>query len=101
MRQSACGACGLRTTCASQSLGIVLAYILSMRGQSTTPTKQLVCTPARPHKKKTILVAEDNKDFRDLMCIVLRRDGYDVCEAENGQEALDKLDRMNQPPCLL
>lgn len=50
---------------------------------------------------KTILIAEDNKDFRELLGIVLRRDGYDVYEAENGREALDKLDEMTEPPCLL
>jgi len=44
---------------------------------------------------KTILIAEDNKDFRELLGFVLRRDGYDVYEAENGREALDLLDSQH------
>ena len=50
---------------------------------------------------KTILVVEDNEDLRELLGEILRRDGYDVCEAENGRDALDRLERMNEPPCLL
>jgi len=50
---------------------------------------------------KTVLIVEDNKDFRDLLGIVLRRDGYDVCEAENGKDALDQLDTMSTSPSLM
>ncbi|HET8933121.1 MAG TPA: response regulator [Polyangiales bacterium] len=71
-----------------------------MRANPEASSSQSVCTRAVPCRK-TILIAEDNKDLRDLMGIVLRRDGYDVCEAENGKEALDQLDTMSQPPCLM
>ena len=41
-----------------------------------------------------ILLVEDNNDLRKLLRIHLTRAGYVVCEAANGQEALDVLDKM-------
>lgn len=41
-----------------------------------------------------ILVAEDNDSLRALMCVHLRRAGYNAVEARNGQEALDVIDTM-------
>lgn len=38
--------------------------------------------------EKRILVAEDEKSIRDFIVINLRRNGYDVCEAEDGEQAL-------------
>lgn len=49
----------------------------------------------------TILVVEDNDDIRELACTTLRRAGYDVEEAENGAEALELINHMSQPPCLV
>lgn len=40
----------------------------------------------------TILVAEDNLNLRKLMCIHLKRAGYDVLEAADGLQALNTLD---------
>ena len=40
-----------------------------------------------------ILVADDDKNTRRLMQVVLERDGYTVSLAANGQEALEVLDR--------
>src|SRR5919108_5995840 len=39
----------------------------------------------------TILVIEDHPDQRDLLAIVLQREGYRVVTAANGVEALEKL----------
>ena len=55
----------------------------------------------RSDSAKTILVVDDNADARELLGAVLRHDGYRVCEAENGRDALDQLESMPQPPCLL
>ncbi|HVG55216.1 MAG TPA: sigma-54 dependent transcriptional regulator [Vicinamibacterales bacterium] len=41
-------------------------------------------TPARPR----ILIVDDEPSMRDMLRIVLRRDGFDVLVAENGREAL-------------
>ncbi|UCE08468.1 MAG: response regulator, partial [bacterium] len=38
---------------------------------------------------ETILVVEDEKDVRNIICEVLRQKGYQVLEAENGENALD------------
>lgn len=44
-----------------------------------------------PEQRLTVLVIEDHPDQRDLLAIVLQREGYRVITAANGVEALDKL----------
>ncbi|MBI2195202.1 MAG: response regulator transcription factor [Planctomycetes bacterium] len=44
-----------------------------------------------------ILIAEDDSDFRFLLETTLRRWGFDVVSASNGQEALDALQRPDGP----
>src|SRR5688500_5408298 len=41
----------------------------------------------------SILIIEDHPDQRDLLAIVLQREGYKVVTAANGVEALDKLEQ--------
>jgi CheY-like chemotaxis protein len=48
-----------------------------------------------------ILLVDDSDDLRALYGGMLRRHGYDVQEAENGQVALDRLHQMNGVPCLV
>ena len=43
----------------------------------------------------TVLVIEDHPDQRDLLAIVLQREGYKVVTASNGVEALEKLESEN------
>ena len=59
----------------------------------------LVMSP--PPQSKSILLVEDDDDIRDLVSLVLRRDGYHVYEADNGRAALDLLESLPSPPCLL
>ena len=40
-----------------------------------------------------VLVVEDDQSLRKLFCAVLAKHNYQVVEAENGEEALDVLDR--------
>lgn len=39
----------------------------------------------------TILIVEDQADIRQLLTVLLRMDGYDVVEANDGRQALDLL----------
>ncbi|MBQ8432301.1 MAG: response regulator transcription factor [Clostridia bacterium] len=48
-----------------------------------------------------ILVVEDDKNARRLMCAILTRYGYEPITAENGEEALDVLDRKHVDLILL
>ena len=41
---------------------------------------------------KRILVAEDEKSIREFIVINLARNGFEVVEAENGQDGMSKLD---------
>ena len=47
-------------------------------------------TPAQAIAVPTILVIEDYSDTRELLSMLLRRQGYNVIEAENGVEGLMK-----------
>ena len=42
----------------------------------------------------TIVVVDDYPDGRDLMCTILRREGFDVREAATGHEALEQAARL-------
>lgn len=48
-----------------------------------------------------ILVVEDNKDLLEITCVFLSRKGYNVISAENGSEALDKLESNYIDLCVL
>lgn len=50
-------------------------------------------------RKQTILIVEDDEDLRHLLRTSLALAGYDVLEAGNGFEALQKLDQS--PPDLV
>ena len=49
-------------------------------------------TPATAHASR-VLVVDDERSMRELLSIVLRRDGYDVLVADNGKTAVDILSR--------
>jgi len=49
----------------------------------------------------TILVADDEKEIRELLRLYLENSGYKVIEAEDGQQALDSLRSGHIDLCLL
>jgi two-component system, chemotaxis family, chemotaxis protein CheY len=50
---------------------------------------------------KTVLLVEDTEDLRRFFSEVLTSAGYRVIGVENGQEALEMLETMDEPPCLV
>ena len=52
------------------------------------------------HGTKKILVAEDEPDIRELIAITLRYAGYEVVEATDGEEAVEKA-RGESPDLIL
>ncbi len=50
---------------------------------------------------ETVIVAEDNKDVRDLVADILGQSGYTVFTAENGNEALEIWASANESVDLL
>src|SRR5579864_8490832 len=49
--------------------------------------------PATDQRPPRILVVDDERSMRELLAIVLRREGYEVLLAENGRMAIDVLGR--------
>ncbi len=49
--------------------------------------------PATDRRPPRILVVDDERSMRELLAIVLRREGYEVLLAENGRLAIDLLER--------
>lgn len=48
--------------------------------------------PLEPGKRKTILIVDDEADFRLVLQTVLRKNGYETDEAGDGLEALKKIE---------
>jgi CheY-like chemotaxis protein len=48
-----------------------------------------------------ILIVEDNPDIRDIFRTLFELEGFDVHVAENGQDALHRLDDDHVDPCLI
>ena len=51
--------------------------------------------PKAPPTKPRILIVDDELSMREMLRIVLRRDGYEVMIAENGRDAIDQLRRAS------
>jgi len=57
--------------------------------------------PSVPAVKPRILVVDDEPSLREMLSIVLRREGYDVATADNVGSALDQIRRGPQPDLLI
>lgn len=49
----------------------------------------------------TILVVDDDAYIRELVCTLLRREGFSTCEASDGRDALTKLHEERVELCIL
>lgn len=54
--------------------------------------------PNAAQKHRRILLAEDDADLRELIASTLRGEGYEVTEAENGDDLIEKLTRVSEDP---
>ncbi len=48
-----------------------------------------------------ILVVEDDPGIRESLELTLEMEGYEVCSAPNGKEALDRLSRIGRPAMVI
>lgn len=53
------------------------------------------------HGTKVVLIVEDEPDIRESLAELLSDEGYEVCTAANGHEALDLLRRNDVRPGLI
>lgn len=53
-----------------------------------------------PSGKQTVLIIDDDKDFKDIIALKLTRAGFDVTKADNGKQGLEKL-KASQPDIVL
>jgi len=53
-----------------------------------------------PNPNHTVLIVEDEEDLRELMRDALQMRGYSVVTAEEGTDALRKIDDIG-PPCVI
>lgn len=58
-------------------------------------------TQVGPKTDCTILIVEDDPDIRDALRDVLELDGYEVVEASNGKEGLERLGSIVRPCVIL
>ena len=40
----------------------------------------------------SILIADDEKEIREIVTLLLKGEGYVVCQAENGRQAIELVD---------
>ena len=64
-----------------------------MTRPSTAPSSTDTQTNVEASIKPRILIVDDEPSMREMLRIVLRRDGYDVTVAANGTQAIDILKR--------
>jgi CheY-like chemotaxis protein len=52
-------------------------------------------------REESILIVEDNEDFRGLVRLALEQEGFTVREARDGREALATLQESGSSHCLM
>jgi DNA-binding response OmpR family regulator len=68
-------------------------------GKITEKENNVYRLSEKTHKKNsfTILLAEDDKEMRSLLALMLRKEGYQVCECMDGLSLLDMLSSFFLP----
>lgn len=52
-------------------------------------------------KRSSVLIVEDHEDIRQLIAETLKAEGFEVTEAENGEDAIAMIDASTEKPCLV
>lgn len=71
-------------------------YLPKVVGAADTALN-VAAKPAPARGSETVLVVEDAEPLRELVCKILRAQGYQVLEAANGREALEIYRRQIEP----
>jgi DNA-binding response OmpR family regulator len=68
-------------------------------GKATEKKNNVYRLSENNHNSKpfSILLAEDDKEMRDLLALMLRKEGYQVCECMDGLSLLDMLSSFFLP----
>jgi len=74
----------------------IIAELCSAEALSAPSEELMLAHPALNRGEKTILVADDSNFIRSTICGSLRQAGYHVLEAENGEEAWEKVNAMRE-----
>jgi CheY-like chemotaxis protein len=67
-----------------------------MMAQTAQGEADMSKTSVRPGARRTVLVADDNRDAADTLTLLLDMDGYETAVAYGGQQALDDI-RSKRP----
>jgi len=59
---------------------------------SNYETPPVAVKPIENANKRTVMVVDDNESLRRLTAMLLEKQGFDVVQKEDGQQALDALD---------
>jgi PAS domain S-box-containing protein len=81
--------------------GTTFKVYLPVSGDAEIPPEREKPEKTELRGAETILLVEDNEQVRDLTWSILRRQGYSVLPAPNGEEALAVFDRHPEPVHLL
>jgi signal transduction histidine kinase len=86
---------GLIDVRSSRGAGSTFRVFLPASAEKPAVVVPAVARPrtSRPqdHKRATVLVVEDEEMVRQMACVALRTQGYEVLEAKNGKDALEML----------
>ncbi|HBG05126.1 MAG: chemotaxis protein CheV [Geobacteraceae bacterium GWC2_58_44] len=74
----------------------IIAELCSAEALSTPSDELMAAHSTLNRSEKTILVADDSKFIRNTICGSLRLAGYNVLEAENGEEAWDQVNAIRE-----
>lgn len=69
-------------------------FLMSL-GEMVKQKDAVRTTVSERSDKQTILVVDDSKSIRNLVKFVLQSDGFDVLEADDGQQGWDMLQRLS------